>query len=280
MKFRFALLWSLLLAAGPSLAADETPLPPQQEDRTGAVDLRGLPDDVRSTRAKFEFFRRCSAYWRMKVHYERNRDVPGNAFNDPSIVAAMPPIERRMFERSQAIITAGDPGCDHWMRKVPVAEASWQFYNATLAEALAGNRAAAVCFVGSSWNPVDTPGSVYPFLSRNYARYARGFIDREIANGSWPMVLAAYNAQRASHGVKTAVRLSPESRYLWSRLMELGAHDPDYRSAYAQEAAEHGAGMTMAAFAEADAQANALFRGAFGSRQMTIDEFYENCANL
>lgn len=277
LALRCTLIGALVSLCGTSAAANG---PPQEEDRTGAVDLRGLPDDVNSTGAKFEFFRRCSAYWRMKVHYQRNRDTPGNAFTDPSVVASMPPIERQMFQRSQALIAAGDPGCERWMREVPVADASWQFYNATLAEALAGSGAAAVCFVGSSWNPLDTPGSVYPFLSRNYARYARGFIDREIANGSWPMVLAAYDAQRAYHGVQTAVSLSPESRYLWSRLMELGAHDPDYRSAYAQEAAEHGAGMTMAAFAEADAQANALFRGAFGSRQMTIDEFYENCANL
>ncbi|WP_332077314.1 hypothetical protein [Luteimonas flava] len=255
-------------------------MPPQQEDRTGAVDLRGLPAKMRSTRAKFEFLQHCSAYWRMKVHYERNRDEPGSIFNNPGAVAAKPPIERRLFERSQAIIAAGDPGCEHWMREVSIPDANWQFYNATLAEALDGSGAAALCFVASSWNPLDVLGSVYPFLSRNYARHARHFIDREIANGSWPMVLAAYNAQRAHHGVQTAVTLSKESRYLWSRLMELGAHNPDFRSAYAQDAAEHGAGLTPTQFAEADAEANALYRGAFASRQMTEDEFYENCGNL
>lgn len=278
-KLRLALLCCVLLG-GASVAADGPPVPPQQEDLTGAIDLRGLPTDVRSTRAKFEFLQRCSAYWRLKVHYERNRDDPSSVFNNPGAVAAMPPMERRMFERSQAVIAAGDAGCEHWMREVAVPDANWQFYNATLAAALDGSRKAAVCFVSSAWSPLDTPGSVYPFLSRNYARYARRFIDREIANGSWPMVLAAYNAQRAHHGVQTAVTLSKESRYLWSRLMELGAHNPNFRSAYAQDAAEHGAGLTLTEFAEADAEANALYRGAFGSRQMTEDEFYENCGNL
>lgn len=195
-----------LFLGGASIAADGPPMPPQQEDRTGAVDLRRLPADVRSARAKFEFLQRCSVYWRLKVHYERNRDEPGSLFNNPSAVAAKPPIERRMFERSQAFIAAGGPGCEHWMREVSIPDANWQFYNATLAEALDGSGAAALCFVASSWNPLDAPGSVYPFLSPNYARYARRFIDREIANGFWPMVLAAYNVQRAHHGCR------PQSR--------------------------------------------------------------------
>lgn len=69
---RLAFLCCVLLGEA-SVAADGPPVPPQQEDRTGAVDLRGLPTDVRSTRAKFEFLQHCSAYWRLKVHYERRR---------------------------------------------------------------------------------------------------------------------------------------------------------------------------------------------------------------
>lgn len=271
-------LW-LLLIGGVSTASDGPPMPPQEEDRTGAVDLRGLPDNVQSSQAQFEFLKRCATYRRFKTLFEQGRDDPRHVLNNAVALAAMSPMERKMLEARRALVESGGVGCDRWTAEVSVADASWQIYNATLAEALAGSGDAAFCFVATSWNPLDTPGSVYPFLRRNYARYAREFIDREIANGSWPMVSAAYNASRAQHGVQTAVRRSQDSLYVWSRLMELGAYDPVYRSSYAQEAAEHGVGLPLTVFAEADAKATALFRDAFGARQMTEDDFYENCGN-
>jgi hypothetical protein len=247
--------------------------------------LRGLPPGVESARDRFVFLKQCSSYRRFKMLFESQRDNPDYPLNNPSALAAMSPIERKMLAERARLVESGSPKCERWMHEVPAQESLWQVHEATLEAARQGDGEAAVCFVMAPWNPVmayTMDGELQPkvdALRNAYAEFAGEFIDREIKKGSWPMVVQAYHAARAEHGLQTVFAHTQSQSYVWARLMQLGSSDPERKEAYGSEAASYGAGLDAALLSKANGEAERLFRDSFASRLMTDEELYENCGN-
>jgi hypothetical protein len=267
--------------ASRSTSQDSKSKEPSQDE----AKIRGLPLGARSAKERFDFLKRCSSYQRFKMLFESQRDNPEYALNNASVFAAMSQIEQEMFMERVRLVESGDAECERWMREVSAQESLWQVYEATLKAAQEGDGEAAVCFVMSPWDPpeVFTRDLQVPperaTLRDAYAAFAGDLIDREIKKGSWPMVVHAYNAATAEHGVKTAFEHTQAQAYVWARLMQLGTSDPERKESYGYRAAEYGAGLGAAELAQASSQAEQLFRDSFGSQRMTDKELYENCGH-
>ncbi|MFC7519369.1 hypothetical protein ACFQS6_15745 [Xanthomonas populi] len=108
---------------------------------------------------------------------------------------------------------------------------------------------------------------------------ARQLANNAIKRGSWPAALAAYNATRDQHGVRTLIGYTQAEQYQLARLLQMGTADPDLAASLSYESARLGAGLNVGVIIKADDWAKKMFNDVFNGKVMTDDDIRENCGN-
>ncbi|MCL1634926.1 hypothetical protein M2650_09825 [Luteimonas sp. SX5] len=247
---------------------------------TTAVAFAGFPASVAQDPARrYTFAKDCAKFRHFDAFYREQSADPSWPLNSPKALAAADPELRSKLLETSRFLDQHRQSCKLWLEATPQDLANAQIYEASLQAALRGDQNAAACFVMAAWQKPNEQSPYHAGLVKAYAAHARRFVQDGLKIGSWPIVLAAFQATEEQHGLQTTAGFSAQDTYLLARLAQQGSPDALGESQYGYQAANAARNLTAADLIALDKRASDLFVNQFERKKVSVQSVTDMCVN-
>jgi hypothetical protein len=240
----------------------------------------GFPAAVAQDPARrYAFAKDCAKFRHFDGFYREKAADPNWPLSSPEALAAADPELRSKLLKTSRFLDQYRQSCNSWLEATPQDLVNAQIYEASLQAAIRGDQNAAACFVLAAW---QKPGERSPYhknVIKAYGTYARRFLQEGLRTGSWPIVLAAYQASHEENSLRTNAIFSAQDAYLLARLAQQGSPDATSESQHGYQAANAARFLTAADLVALDKQALDLFLNRFGRKKVSVQSVTDACVN-
>ncbi len=234
---------------------------------------------VRDPARRYAFAKDCAKFRHFDAFYREKAADPNWPLSNPEALAAADPERRSKLLETSRFLDQHRQSCNSWLEVTPQDLANAQIYDASLQAAIRGDQNAAACFLLAAW---QKPGERSPYhkdVIKAYDTYARRFLQEGLKTGSWPIVLAAYQASQEENSLHTSAIFSAQDAYLLARLAQQGAPDAADESQHGYQATNAARFLTAADLVALDKRASDLFSNQFEKKKVSVQSVADMCVN-
>jgi hypothetical protein len=234
---------------------------------------------VQDPARRYAFAKNCAKFRHFDAFYREKAADPNWPLSSPEALAAANSELRSQLLETSRFLDQYRQSCKSWLEATPPDLENAQIYEASLQAAIRGDQDAAACFVMAPWQKPAESSPYHAALTRAYATYAGRFVQDGLRTGSWPIVLAAYQATQEEHGLQTSAGLSEQDSYLLARLAQQASPDALGESQYGYQAASAARNLTAADLVALDKRASDLFANQFKRKKVSVQSVTDMCVN-